>query len=101
VPHLELTQKTLDAIRQQYPLDNYFERDWVAVFRSTTAVAALSVALLAFLLTSTQRPLRQPSLPALTAPLTGLVAAASCGGAVFGVAYVALMFGAMRAGLVD
>jgi hypothetical protein len=100
-PHLELREATLQAIRAQYPLDNYLERDWVARFRASALLAALGVGVVAFVLTSLQRPLWQPGLPRLTAPVIGLVAAGGCGGGVFGVSYVALLFGAMRAGLVD
>jgi hypothetical protein len=100
-PHFEVRAEALQAVRQQYPFDNYFESDWEALITRASIVPALVIAALAFRLTIVRPSLREPAVPRLVAPLGSLAAAAICGGTVFAVSWVGLVFAAMRAGLVD
>jgi len=100
-PHLEVRAEALQALRQQYPFDNYYESDWMASITTAAILPALVIAALAFRLTIVRPSLREPAVPRLVAPLGSLAAAAICGGTVFAVSWVGLVFAAMRAGLVD
>jgi hypothetical protein len=101
VPHLEVRGETLQALRQEYPFDNYYESDWEALITRVAIVPAVVIAALAFRLTIVQPSLREPIVPWLAAPLGSLAAAAMCGGTVFSVSWIGLLFAAMGAGLVD
>ncbi len=98
-PHLELSEQAIQDVRRQYPITNYYEADWKNLFRIASFVALGVTASLALLIV--WRPLGRPGRQRDEASLQQLVLAASCGGAVFCLAYVGLMVQAMRAGLVD
>jgi hypothetical protein len=99
-PHLEVSEEALAGIRQQYPLDNFLEREWMTVINTLALLATVTVFVLALVLTRlrlvqrwTARPrpiLRSTLLPAIAWSAIVLV-----------VAYLGLLLQAMRAGLVD
>jgi hypothetical protein len=100
-PHIEVADDALRAIRRRYPLDNFFEADWMALIGAVSGGVAAGIAATAFLAT-TGLPHRSPtgwwrlgSLLARTTVATYSFALAFC------LAYGALVLLATRRGLVD
>jgi hypothetical protein len=50
-PHVELDEETLRALAEQYPIDNYFERNWDALISEVSSWVALLVGGLTYALT--------------------------------------------------
>ena len=101
ISHVEVRAEALEAFKRQYPFDNYFEADWMALIGKVSTLAAASVGVLTVLLIGSVR--RRGSLDASwrATAVQCLTAAAFCGGLVFCLSYLALTLNAMGAGLVD
>ena len=99
--HIEVDAETLRALRERYPLDNYYERDWEILIGTVSAVAAVGITAIGFVLLGPRWRSGGTGPSELDAPLIRLAVAAVVGGVAFCVSYAGLTIAAHANGLVD